>query len=180
LNESQVAAAAIESVAENASDGIIAPLFFYTLAGLPAAWAYRFANTVDSMLGYRDAAREWLGKFPARFDDLLNFVPARLTGLLIVLVSPFRGGSIAKSWNIMRRDASTTDSPNAGYPMSAMAGALEVELEKVRQYNLGKGQREPRSNDIKKARGLLAGATGLAVAILVLFSIRDRDYFPPR
>jgi adenosylcobinamide-phosphate synthase len=174
LNASRVAAATIESVAENASDGIIAPLFFYTLGGLPAALAYRFANTADSMLGYRDAAREWLGKFPARFDDLLNFVPARLTGLLIVLASPFQSGSMAKSWQIMRRDASTTDSPNAGYPMSAMAGALEVELEKVGQYNLGQGQREPRSNDIKKARGLVAVATGLVVAIFVLCSIRDK------
>ena len=176
LNESQVAAATIESVAENASDGIIAPLFFYTLGGLPAALAYRFANTADSMLGYRDAAREWLGKFPARFDDLLNFVPARLTGLLIVLVSPFRGGSMAKSWNIMWRDAPTTDSPNAGYPMSAMAGALEVELEKVGQYNLGKGQREPRTEDIKKARGLLAVATGLAVALFVFLLHQTSRY----
>jgi adenosylcobinamide-phosphate synthase len=135
---------------------------------LPAALAYRFANTADSMLGYRDAAREWLGKFPARFDDLVNYIPARLTGLLIVLVSPFQDGNMAKSWRIMRRDAATTDSPNAGYPMSAMAGALEVELEKVGQYNLGKGQREPRSDDIAKARTFLALVTGIATVLFFL------------
>ena len=178
LDESQVAAATVESVAENASDGVIAPLLFYTLGGLPAALAYRFANTADSMLGYRDPAREWLGKFPARFDDLLNFVPARLTGLLIVLVSPFQGGSMAKSWRIMRRDAPTTDSPNAGYPMSAMAGALNVELEKVGQYKLGRGQRQPRTEDIKKARRLLAFASGLALVFLFLLLPNNRNTSP--
>lgn len=141
LNESQVSAAAIESVAENASDGIVAPLFFFAIGGLPAAFAYRFVNTADSMLGYRDEAREWLGKFPARFDDLLNFIPARLTGLLIVLAAPLCGASFVGAWKIMVRDSRTTASPNAGVPMSAMAGALGVELEKVNHYQLGKGLR---------------------------------------
>ena len=155
LSESQVSAAAIESVAENASDGSIAPLFFFALGGLPAAFAYRFVNTVDSMLGYRDMEREWLGKFPARLDDVLNFIPARLTGSFIVLAAPSCGASLANAWKIMWRDSSVTASPNAGVPMSAMAGALGVELEKVDHYQLGKGLRSPTLNDLVIARRIL-------------------------
>jgi len=155
LDESKVSAAAIESVAENASDGIIAPLFFFALGGLPAAFAYRFVNTADSMLGYHDEEREWLGKVPARLDDLLNFIPARLAGLFIVLSAPFCGASISQAWKIMRRDSSQTASPNAGIPMSAMAGALGVELEKINHYALGKGLRLPAPADLSRARRLL-------------------------
>jgi len=166
LSESQISGAAIESVAENTSDGIIAPLFFYALGGLPAALAYRFANTADSMLGYRDEAREWLGKLPARFDDVLNFIPARLTGLLIVLSAPFCGASLMNGWKIMWRDSSTTASPNAGIPMSAMAGALDVELEKVDHYHLGKGLRQPAINDFVRARRILYVSAILGILFL--------------
>lgn len=171
LTESQVSAAAIESVAENASDGIIAPLFFYTLGGLPLALAYRFVNTADSMLGYRDPEREWLGKFPARFDDVLNFIPARLTGLFIVLSAPFCGSSFTKVWNIMRRDSRVTASPNAGVPMSAMAGALSVELEKVGHYILGRGLRSPSVIDLLRACRLLYVSVGLAAFAFMLWSM---------
>lgn len=174
LDEAQVAEATIESVAENASDGIIAPLFFYAFGGLPAALVYRYANTADAMLGYRDAEREWLGKFPARFDDFLNFIPARLTGLLIVVAAKLGGGDAGRSRKIMFRDARTTDSPNAGYPMSAMAGALGVELAKENQYRLGAGSRFPRSKDINTARALLALTVVLAAGIItILFGHRD-------
>jgi len=165
LDESKVAAAAIESVAENASDGIIAPLFFFALGGLPAAFAYRFINTADSMLGYHDEEREWLGKVPARLDDLLNFIPARLAGLLIVLSAPFFGASLSQAWKILWRDSSQTASPNAGIPMSAMAGALGVELEKIGHYALGKGLRLPVPADLARARRMLF----VAVAIFSLF-----------
>ncbi|MBI5952066.1 MAG: cobalamin biosynthesis protein [Chloroflexi bacterium] len=155
LDESKVSAAAIESVAENSSDGIIAPLFFFALGGLPAAFAYRFINTADSMLGYHDEEREWLGKVPARLDDLLNFIPARLAGLFIVLSAPFCGASLTQAWKIMWRDSNQTASPNAGIPMSAMAGALGVELEKIDHYALGKGLQLPSAKDISRARRLL-------------------------
>ncbi len=171
LNASQVSAAAIESVAENASDGIIAPLFFYLLGGLPAAFAYRFANTADSMLGYRDAEREWLGKFPARFDDLLNFIPARITGLFIVLSAPFTGGNFKGAWKIMRRDSRITASPNAGVPMSAMAGMLGVELEKTGHYVLGKGLPKPSANDLLRARRCLHISVIFAAMVFVLWSL---------
>jgi adenosylcobinamide-phosphate synthase len=168
LDESKVSAAAIESVAENASDGIIAPLFFFALGGLPAAFAYRFINTADSMLGYHDEEREWLGKVPARLDDLMNFIPARLAGLFIVLSAPFCGASLSQAWKIMRRDSSQTASPNAGIPMSAMAGALGVELEKINHYALGKGLRLPTSKDLSRARRLLYFSVGFAALFFTI------------
>jgi adenosylcobinamide-phosphate synthase len=174
LNESQVCAAAIESVAENASDGIIAPLFFYAIGGLPAAFAYRFVNTADSMLGYHDAEREWLGKPPARIDDLLNFIPARLTGLFIMVSAPFCGADFIMSWNIMWRDSQATASPNAGVPMSAMAGALNMELEKMDHYSLGRGLRKPVVVDLLHARRILYAAVGLAVICFSLWSFYAR------
>jgi adenosylcobinamide-phosphate synthase len=176
LDESKVAAAAIESVAENASDGTIAPLFFYAIGGLPAAFAYRFANTADSMLGYRDVEREWLGKFPARLDDVLNFIPARLTGLLIILAAALSGGSLMNAWRIMRRDSSVTASPNAGVPMSAMAGALGVELEKVDHYQLGKGLRQPNTDDLLRARRLLSIAVILGTLFFLTGSLHVQSH----
>jgi len=170
LDGSQISAAAIESVAENASDGIVAPLFFFAVGGLPAAFAYRFINTADSMLGYHDTEREWLGKIPARLDDLLNFIPARLTGLSIILSAPFCGANISQAWRILWRDASQTASPNAGIPMSAMAGALGVELEKVDHYALGKGLRAPVSTDLARARVILFTAVILSAFGLSLSS----------
>lgn len=171
LSQSQVSAAAIESVAENTSDGIIAPLFFYVIGGLPAAFAYRFANTADSMIGYHDEAREWLGKFPARLDDVLNFIPARLTGLFIILAAPLCGASLPGAWKIMWRDSSQTASPNAGIPMSAMAGALGVELEKVGHYQLGKGLRYSAIHDLIHARRILCVSVIMGVSFLWIGSL---------
>jgi adenosylcobinamide-phosphate synthase len=171
LNESQVSAAAIESVAENTSDGIIAPLFFFAIGGLPGAFAYRFVNTADSMLGYRDVEREWLGKFSARFDDLLNFIPARLTGLFIVLAAPLCGASLTNAWKIMWRDSRVTASPNAGVPMSAMAGVLGVRLEKVDHYQLGKGLRPSSVKDMLRARRILYMSILLNALVLLLVSL---------
>jgi adenosylcobinamide-phosphate synthase len=171
LTPSQVAAATVESVAENASDGIIAPLLFYALGGLPAALAYRFVNTADAMLGYRDAEREWLGKIPARLDDLVNLVPARLTAGLLLLATWLRGGPIRRALMVWWRDAGQTASPNAGRPMSVMAGALGVELKKVGYYCLGAGHALPAARDIPAAIHLLAWAVALAVGLLVMVQV---------
>ncbi len=170
LNTSQMAAAAIESVAENASDGIVAPLFYYALGGLPAALAYRFVNTADAMLGYRDAEREWLGKIPARLDDLVNWLPARLTALLLVVAAALTGEDAWGAWRVWRRDAHQTPSPNAGHPMSVMAGALGVELEKVGHYRLGAGLATPRPADIRRAVRLVNSVAMLAVSGMVVAS----------
>jgi len=171
LSQSQVAAATIESLAENTSDSIVAPLFFYACAGLPGALAYRFINTCDAMLGYRDVEREWLGKAPARLDDLANLLPARLTALLVILSAPFARGSSRGALAMWRRDRRLTASPNAGQPMSAAAGALGVELEKVDYYCLGRGLRVPQANDIGRTVRLLLVtallACGVATGVLM-------------
>jgi adenosylcobinamide-phosphate synthase len=166
LTASQVAAATIESLAENTSDGIIAPLFYYALGGLPAALAYRFVSTCDSMLGYHDPVHEWLGKASARLDDLLNLVPARLTAGLIVVAAHLNGAHARNAWHVWRRDARLTASPNAGHPMSAMAGALGVELEKVGHYRLGSGGRPPTPDDIQRAMRLVVKVAILAAGTL--------------
>ncbi|MEJ5248225.1 MAG: adenosylcobinamide-phosphate synthase CbiB [Caldilinea sp.] len=173
LDASQVAAATIESLAENLSDGTLAPLFYYALApkaewGLAAAYAYRFLNTADAMLGYRDAEREWLGKAPARLDDVANLLPARATALLIVACARITGGDGRRAWRIWRGDARRTASPNAGHPMAAMAGALGVELEKVGHYVLGAGLASPQTRDIGRARRLVGVAAGVGIGIIVL------------
>ena len=166
LDALQVAAAAIESAAENTSDGIIAPLVWYGVGGVPAALTYRYLQTCDSILGYRDAEREWLGKIPARTDDLLNLIPARVTALCIVMLR-------SRGWRIWWRDAHLTASPNAGHPMSAMGGALGVALEKVGHYHLNAEARLPEAEDIRRARRLMIGAVGLFTAGLWLI-LRDR------
>jgi len=163
LDEGLVAAATIESLAENSSDSVIAPLLWYGIGGLPAALAYRFVNTADAMLGYRDAEREWLGKGAARTDDVMNLAPARLTALLIVAGAALGGGNAGTAWRIWRRDGGKTASPNAGQPMSAAAGAVEVELEKVGHYRLGEGLAKAKAADIRRAGRMLS--IGLFVGI---------------
>lgn len=167
LDEARVAAAAVESVAENASDGVIAPWLFYLLGGLPGALAYRFVNTADAMLGYRDAEREWLGKIPARLDDVLNLLPARLTAAFILLAAPLVGGSWFAALQVWWSDARKTASPNAGHPMAAAAGALGIELEKVGAYRLGAGNRLAEAADIGRAVRLLVAVAGIALALAV-------------
>jgi adenosylcobinamide-phosphate synthase len=163
LDAPLVAAAAIESVAENANDGVVAPLFYYGLGGLSGVLAYRLINTADSVLGHRDPEREWLGKVPARLDDLANLIPARLTALMIILAAPVAGGRSSRAFRIWWRDSRKTASPNAGHPMSAAAGALDVELEKVGFYRLGEGLRPPEVADIGRSVRLLSGTIGLAL-----------------
>ncbi len=164
LSASQVAAATIESIAENASDGVIAPLFYYTIGGLPAALVYRFCNTADAMLGYRDPAREWLGKAPARMDDIANVIPARITALALVSGACLFPGNAHRAWRIWRRDAGLTASPNAGHPMSAMSGALGVRLEKPGSYVLGEELPPPQTSDIAAAIRLLYQAVFISLA----------------
>ncbi|MDO8568446.1 MAG: cobalamin biosynthesis protein [Dehalococcoidales bacterium] len=129
--------ATVESVAESTCDGLIAPLFYFLLLGVPGAIAYRVANTADSMVGYR-GQYEYLGKFAARLDDVLNFVPARLSALLLVLVSFLSRQDGRASWQVAMSDHTKTASPNGGWPMAAVAGALNVQLEKVGYHKLGR------------------------------------------
>ncbi|MGZ3441847.1 MAG: adenosylcobinamide-phosphate synthase CbiB, partial [Polyangia bacterium] len=140
LDEPLIAAAAVESVAENASDSLVAPLCFFVIGGVPAALAYRACNTLDAMIGYHGPT-EWLGKAAARLDDAANLLPARVTAALLVVASALGGASASGALRIWWRDAARTESPNAGRPMAAMAGALGVQLEKVGCYRLGDARR---------------------------------------
>jgi len=136
LDEPHLVSATVESVAENTSDSFIAPLFYFLLFGVPGAIAYRVVNTLDAMIGYHDEY-EYLGKFAARLDDGLNFIPARLSGLLMVAAAYLCRRDGKNAWQVMLRDHGKTESLNAGWPMSAAAGALKTRLEKVGHYSLG-------------------------------------------
>lgn len=138
----QVRETAIESLAENLNDSVVAPLFWFALAGLPGAALYRFANTADAMWGYR-GRWEWAGKWAARADDLLSWLPARLTALAL-LPAPLR-------WRALRDEARRTPSPNGGWPMGAMALALGVRLRKPHAYALNAPGRAPQAGDTARA-----------------------------
>jgi len=166
LDESQVAAAAIESLAENASDSFVAPLLYFAVGGLAGAFAYRFLNTCDAMLGYRDAEREWLGKPAARLDDLANIVPARATAVLLILAGICLRQNPLRALRTWFRDRSRTASPNAGHPMSAAAGVLGIELEKVGHYRLGEGLPHPQAADIGRMSRLLRVTAALTIGAI--------------
>jgi adenosylcobinamide-phosphate synthase len=174
LDEAGIARAAIESLAENASDGIVAPLFWGALFGLPGIFGYKAINTLDSMIGHRSERHECFGWAAARIDDVANFIPARLTGFLFVLLAQKRSEALS----CMTRDARRHRSPNAGWPEAAMAGALGVRLSGPRIYNgsvtnepwLNAGARDPRAADIgeglaiyRRAMLLLAGVLAILV-----------------
>ncbi len=176
LDESGVARAAIESLAENFADGIVAPLFWLSVAGLPGAAAYKAANTADSMIGHRNARYANFGWAAARFDDLVNLPASRLAALWLALAS---GGRAGEAWRALRRDAGAHRSPNAGWPEAAMAGALGLKLNGPRAYGgaqvedayMGDGRREATSTDIRAGLRLYVRACLIqfaAVAALAL------------
>jgi len=167
LDPPHLASAAVESVAENLSDSVIAPLLYARVAGPAGAALHRFANTADAMVGYRDRHRLG-GRVAARLDDLLGLVPARATGLLIACAAPAGGGSPRGALSGMLRDGGATTSPNAGRPMAAMAGALGVRLEKPGHHLLNPGGRAPAAADIGRAVRVARAATVLAVGSLAI------------
>ncbi|WP_332774658.1 adenosylcobinamide-phosphate synthase CbiB [Polaromonas sp.] len=150
LTESEVRESAIESLAENLNDSVVAPIFWFVLLGLPGAAIYRFANTADAMWGYRGVYKgenwEWAGKWAARADDVLSWLPARLTALLLSLAA---GGL---SFKTLRGEAKKTPSPNSGWPMATMALALGVSLRKPGVYTLNAPGRPPQALDTLRAR----------------------------
>jgi len=167
LGPDEVASAAVESVAENLTDALVAPLCFYLVFGLAGAAAYRAVNTADAMLGYRDGSLEWFGKLAARLDDVLNFVPARLAALGLVAGAVAAGEDARGALRMLRRDGALTASPNAGRTMAAMAGALGLTLGKRGAYRLGEG-RPPTAGDVARAVGVFAWAAGLTLGALLL------------
>lgn len=169
LDRHLLASAAVESLAENASDSIVAPLFYHALGGLPAAFAYRAANTLDAMIGYR-GEYEHLGKVAARLDDLLNLAPARLTSALLLAAGAIGGGDLGTGLAVTWRDHGRTASPNAGWPMSTMAGLLGTRLEKPGHYELGWDLPPPDPPAIDHAAELVKTMTALTVP--VMFGVR--------
>ncbi len=165
LTAGQMAAAAIESVAENITDSVVAPLLAFALFGLPGAAAYRALNTLDSMVGYH-GRYEYLGKASARLDDLANLLPARLAALLLCLaIALLPGMSGRRAVPIMLAHRRRTESPNAGWTMAAMAGGLGVTLAKAGHYRLGDPAPEPSAPHIGRATRALYVATALAAIV---------------
>jgi len=170
LDAGQVASGAVESLAENLTDSLVAPVLFFVLGGVPAAWAYRVVNTADAMLGYHDGELEYLGKAAARLDDALNWIPARLAAAALVAAAALAGGAGAsgtRAWHALRRDGGKTASPNAGRTMAAMAGGIGVCLAKPGHYSLGDGA-PPGPRAIGLALRVAAIASALAVAASAL------------
>ncbi len=169
LDAPALIAATIESIAENASDSVVAPLFFFAAFGLPGAVFYRAVNTLDAMIGYHGRF-EYVGKTSARLDDLLNLAPARLTALLLLAAGAITGADARRGLRILRRDGTRTESPNAGWPMAAMAGLLGLRLEKIDHYALGDAHRPSRTADITTAWRIVSIASlgALLLAVLAL------------
>ncbi|MGH6760132.1 MAG: adenosylcobinamide-phosphate synthase CbiB [Phyllobacterium sp.] len=178
LDEAGVSRAAIESLAENSSDGVVAPAFWYLVLGLPGIFAYKLLNTADSMVGHMNERYRDFGWFAAKADDVANWIPARLTGGLIALASWLVMGrhAAARSFKVMMRDAGLHRSPNAGWPESAMAGALGLALAGPRIYAgdianepmlNGAGRRDANADDIRRALSII-GAMNMLLAGLVL------------
>lgn len=174
LDEAGIARAAIESLAENASDGIVAPVFWGALFGLPGILGYKAINTLDSMIGHRSERHEAFGWAAARIDDVANFIPARLTGFLFVLLAPKRSQALS----CMTRDARRHRSPNAGWPEAAMAGALRVRLSGPRIYHgsatdepwLNEGARDPLAADIVEGLTIYRRAMLLLAGVLAILA----------
>lgn len=182
LGERDIWRGTVETVAENSSDGVIAPLFYLAIGGAPLALAYKAVNTLDSMVGYRNDRYLIFGWASARFDDICNFVPARITGLLMVAAAPLTGLSASGAWKIMRRDGSKHSSPNSGVPEAAVAGALGVQLGGANRYfgrevakpTIGDAAQELGSHSWQGAVRLMYGAEGLFLLACLISALVRR------
>jgi adenosylcobinamide-phosphate synthase len=173
LDKNHVISGVLESISENTVDGITGPLFYFAIFGLPGAFAYRVINTADSMIGYKTNFFKNIGWFGANCDKILNYIPSRLTGLLIIVSAMILGHNWKKSYEIMIRDGNKTESPNAGYPMAATAGALGVKFEKIDHYSLGDGSISFTQNHVKSAISIMKVTSimfcGIIVVPIILF-----------
>lgn len=167
LNESQSASAVIESLAESFVDGILSPLFYFLVFGLPGALAYRMINTLDSMIGYRKEPFIDLGYASARLDDIVNWVPARLS-VVFIFIASFFFGKPSDTIRTCIKDHYKTASPNSGWSMAAVSGALNVRLEKVGFHVLGGQYNEPQPFQIKKAVNIVGFSSFLVIAGIYL------------
>ena len=180
LDEAGIARAAIESLAENFSDGVVAPVLWMLIAGLPGAAVYKAINTADSMIGHRTSRYHAFGWAAARVDDLVNLPASRLSALLIIAAAAVtKEASASAAWRAVRRDARRHRSPNAGYPEAAMAGALGLALAGPRNYGgvpvddafMGNGRRAAAASDIRAALGLYRRADGILIAFVAVLAV---------
>ena len=176
LDETGVAKAAVETVAENASDGVIAPLIFLAIGGAPLGMFYKAANTMDSMVGYQNDRYRYFGTCAARWDDVLNFIPARLAGALMCLAAPLAGQDGRNAWRIFRRDRLNHKSPNSAHTEAAAAGALRVQLagssyyfgKLVEKPTIGDDLRPVEAEDIRRANRLMFATAFLSLALVCI------------
>jgi adenosylcobinamide-phosphate synthase len=170
LNERQIISAAVESIAESTTDGTTAPFFFFAIFGVPGAFAYRVINTLDSMVGYKNPENRNIGWFSANLDTIANFIPARLTAVLMVAAAALLGENWRESWRILERDNAKTTSVNAGWTISAMAGALDTQLEKQGCYTLGDdhGITPDHINRALRVMTVTAALFGLMITVPIL------------
>jgi len=168
LDKNHIISGVLESVSENTVDGITGPLFYYAIFGLPGAFVYRAVNTIDSMIGYKTTLFKNVGWFGAKSDTILNYIPSRLTGLIMILGALILGYNWKESFYIMKRDSTKLESPNAGYPMAALAGALGTKLEKTNYYTIGNGSIEYTKSHIISAIRLMKVSSILFCGIVTI------------
>ncbi len=176
LDKNHIVSGVLESVSENTVDGVTGPLFYFGFFGLFGAFVYRTVNTLDSMVGYRTRFFRDLGRPAANCDRILNYLPARLTGLVMVLASLLLGADWRRSYTVMVRDSSRPESPNAGYPMAALAGALDTTLEKPDHYTIGDGRAAPDVSHIRSSIILMKVTSLLFCGIITIPTIAALSY----
>jgi len=168
LDKNHILSGVMESVSENTVDGITGPLFYFAIFGLPGAFVYRVINTFDSMIGYKSDMFKNLGWFGANCDKILNYIPARITGLVMILSSAMLGYNWKSSYQIMKRDRTKLESPNAGYPIAALAGAIGTKLEKINHYSIGNGELDLTKQHIHSAIALMKVTSILFCGIVTI------------
>jgi adenosylcobinamide-phosphate synthase len=168
LDRQHIISGTLESISENIVDGIIGSLFYFAIFGLPGAFIYRTINTIDSMIGYKTDLFRNLGWFGANCDKILNFLPSRMTSLVMIFAVMILRKNWRHSLEIMRRDSKKTESPNAGYPMATLAGALSAKFEKIDHYVLGDGNLELTEDHIKSAISIMKLTTILFCFIFIM------------
>ncbi|MEK0382183.1 MAG: cobalamin biosynthesis protein [Nitrosopumilus sp.] len=155
LDKNHVLSGTLESISENTVDGVTGPLFYFAFFGISGAFIYRIINTIDSMIGYKTSIFTNVGWFGANCDKILNYLPSRITSLMMVFAAMILGNDWKKSYKIMKRDGKNTESPNAGYPMAALAGALGTRFEKIDHYSVGEGNIELTKSHLRSAIALM-------------------------
>ncbi|AAB99321.1 cobalamin biosynthesis protein B (cbiB) [Methanocaldococcus jannaschii DSM 2661] len=166
LDKEHVLSAAVESLSENITDSIIGALFYAIFFGLPGAFVYRAINTLDAMIGYKNEKYLWYGKLAARLDDIANFIPSRIAGILLIITAPFYKGDVKKAIYGFLKEANKVPSPNSGYTMATLANALNITLEKIGYYKLGSGK-----IDVEKSLNAFKAVDYTVVVFLIIYTL---------